>query len=341
MKLLHQSILSLLAIILLLVPKHDAIAERKPVKILDLSTSGRTVMISAGSRDGLKLKEAMLIRRENKKLAAARVIRLFAEKAAVYIVARYSREQPQKTRDNRRFNILYGIPLAGIPQLPSGIADEIEDDLERNPQDEQYLTEEGREHEPEIDDEEYTPEVTVRPEFPPVEYRRTHNISIGLGLFRNANLSSTLNPDFPNAEATTTYTGMFARYTYNFYAFYWLKKKVKALVSVEASVGVYNFPFTDFTTLADGQKTEVEVIPLGVYVRYNFEFSPLFMAYPYVGYQLNIATATNNFPDARLDDLRGGGIAFGIGSSLVMSRVIDIRLDAGNDGVFVGTVVKF
>lgn len=341
MRFLGQRNIAFVAFFLLLSIPIAAQAERKPVKILDLSSSGRTIMITAGSRDGLKMKEAMLIRRNDKKLAAARVIRLFAEKAAVYVVARYSREQPTKTRDDRTFNILYGIPLAGIPQLPSGLADEIEDDLERNPQDETYITDEGREYEPEIDDEDYTPEVTVKPEFPPPDYRRTHNISIGLGLFRNANLSEVLDEDFPNADSTTTYAGIYARYTYNFYTFYWLKKKRKALISVEASIGVYNFPFTDFTEVADGEKTEVEVIPLGVYVRYNFEFSPLFMAYPYVGYQYNLVSATNNFPNARLEDLRGGGIAFGVGASLVLSRVIDVRLDAGNDGVFVATVVKF
>lgn len=319
----------------------QARAEKKPIQILDLSTSGRTVMITAGSRDGLKLKEAMLIRRENKKLAAARVIKLFAERSAVYVVSRYSREQPEKTADNRKFNILYGVPLAGIPDLPSNLADEIEDDLERNPQDEVYLTEEGRELEPEIDDEDYTPEVTVKPEFPPTNFRRTHNITVGLGLFRNANLSETLNVNFPNSDSTTTYSGIFARYGYNFYAFYWLKEKVRALITVEASIGVYNFPFTDFTTLADGQKTQIEVIPVGVYVRYNVEFSPLFMAYPYLGFQLNLVSSTNNFPNSRLEDLRGGGIAFGVGASLVISRVIDVRLDAGNDGVFVGSVVKF
>ncbi len=311
-------------------------------------------MITAGSRDGLKMKEAILIRRKNKKLAAARVIRLFAEKAAIYVVARYSREQPAKTKGNHTFNILYGIPMAGVPKLPPGIAsrvggraggggfaDEIEDDLGLNPQDENYITDKGREYEPEIDDEDYTPEVTVRPEFPPTNYRREHNISVGLGLFRNANLSAALNEESPDSSSTTTYAGIFARYTYNFHTFYWLIKKRRALISIEASMGVYNFPFTDFTRVVNAQKAQIEVIPLGVYVHYNFELSPLFTAYPYLGYQYNIVSATNNFPNEHLDDLRGGGMAFGIGSSLVISRTINVRLDAGNDGTFVGTVVKF
>ena len=319
----------------------SAQAERKPVKILDTSTSGQTVMISAGTRDGLKLKEAVLIRREDKKLVAARVIKLFAEKSAVYVVSRYSRESPSKGSVLKKYNILYGIPL-DVPELPPGIVAESEvvDELERNPQDEVFFADDGREKEPEIDDDEYTPETTVKPEFPPADYRKTHNITIGLGLYRNANLSQTLDPNAVNNDSTTTYPGFMFRYGYNFRTYYWLGKKIPALITIEPSLGHYSFNFDD-RGLDVPIKTEIEVIPLALYLRYNYEFSILFMAYGYVGYQYNIVSALGNYPVDRLRDLEGGGVAFGLGASLVLSKLIDARLEAGNDGVFFGGVIKF
>lgn len=319
----------------------DAQAERKPVKILDTSSSGQTIMLTAGSRDGLKLKEALLIRREDKKLVAARVIKLYEEKSAVYIVSRYSRENPVKGAVTKRYNILYGIPL-DVPELPNGVLPETDvvDELERNPQDEVFFAEDGREREPEIDDDNYTPETTVKPVFPPVDYRKTHNLTIGMGIYRNANLSQTLDPNAVNNDSTTTYTGYMFRYAYNFRTYFWMGKKIPALISVEPSLGYYQFDFQD-NGLTIPQKTLIDVVPLALYLRYNHEFSILFMGYVYVGYQYNIVSATGNYPKDRLADLEGGGIAFGLGGSLVLSKVIDARLEGGNDGVFFGGVVKF
>ncbi len=299
-------------------------------------------MITAGTRDGLKLKDPVLIRRDDKKLVAARVIKLFEEKSAVYIVARYSRENPTAGAVAKKYNILYGIAM-DVPELPNGVLAESEvvDELERNPQDETFFADEGREKEPEIDDDLYNPETTVKPEFPPVDYRKPHNISIGLGLFRNANLQETLDPELENNNSTSTYQGYFFRYAYNFRTYYWLGKKIPALISIEGSLGFYSFAFDDQSLPNGGKKTEIDVVPIAVYLRYNYEFSILFMGYGYVGYQINKVGALNNYPIDRLRDLEGGGLAFGLGGSLVLSKLMDVRLEAGNDGVFVGGVVKF
>lgn len=296
-------------------------------------------MVTAGTRDGLKLKEALLIRRGNKKLVAARVIKLFEEKAAVYVVARYSRENPSRTSGYRNYDILYGIPL-DVPDLPANIGAEVADELERNPQDETFFVEEGREYEPEIDDETYTPEVTVHPEFPRPNYRKTHNISLGIGFFQNTNLLASLAPEVLNSNATSSYQGYYIRYGYNFKTYFWLKRKIPALITIEGSLGFYNFDFQDLG-LDPPKNTQIDVIPMAVYLRYNYEFNPLFMVWGYVGFQNNVVSATNNYPEARIKDLEGSGIAFGLGAGLVMSQTIDLRVDAGNDGAFFGGVVKF
>src|SRR3989344_1499983 len=84
-----------------------AIAEKLPVNISDKSSSGRTVLISAGKNQGLKNNDPLLIRRDNDKLAAARVLYLYKDKAAVYIVENYADAYPEASSD---YNILFGVP---------------------------------------------------------------------------------------------------------------------------------------------------------------------------------------------------------------------------------------
>ena len=101
-------------------------------------------------------------------------------------------------------------------------------------------------------------------------------------------------------------------------------------------MGMYTFPFN-----LNDQQTNVTVIPLSINLRYNVDLNPLFRIYPYLGFQHKIVSAVGNFPGDSLEGLRKNLVMFGLGAALVMSKTMDVRLDAGIDGVLLGMVVKF
>lgn len=311
-------------------------AARKEIIIAEMSSSGRTLKINAGMNDGLHLREAILLRSEDTKIAAARVIRLSPDQSVVYIVEAYGSMGLQQ---NDPYNILYGIPLDNIPDLPDEMNDinAAQDKLPDNPQDEKFFTPDGREVEskPDIDDDHYTPEVSLRPKFPDSTDYNSHNITVGVGLFRNRDLQQQQSPG-ANNYATTSYQGYLIRYAYTWRTNYWLRKKTPALLSVEAGAGTYSF----VNTFADGTVGQINVIPLSLNLRYLVEVNKLFRLYPYIGYQNNIVpAATTNAAIVR--KLAGGRLLGGGGAQLLLSKSMDARVDAGTDGVLLGLVTKF
>ena len=311
-------------------------AARKEISIGAMSSSGRTLKINAGMNDGLHLREAILLRSEDAKIAAARIIRLKPDESVVYIVEAYGSMGLQQ---DSPYNILYGVPLDNIPDLPDEMtaATEAQDKLPDNPQDERFFTPEGREVEskPDIDDDHYTPEVSLRPKFPDSSNFNSHNITVGVGLFRNRDLQQ-VQATGSSGYATTSYQGYLIRYAYTWRTNYWLRKKTPALLSIEGGVGTYSF----VNTFADGSVGQVNVLPISFNLRYLLEVSKLFRVYPYIGYQNNIVSAdTSNAAIVRR--MSGGRLLGGGGMQLLVSKSMDARLDAGTDGVLLGLVTKF
>ncbi len=318
----------------------ESSAKRSEVLILEKSSTGLTLMINVGKRIGLVINEAILIRRRDKKIVAARVIKLFPDQSAVYIVATYSKEILYK---GEAYNMLYGIPLPDVPQLPDGVlsADDevLVDDLDENPGSEPFFTKEGREYEPDPDGIEYNPETTLRPRFPKPQYKKDHSINIGLGGFQNTNIP--LKIKSPDANPSTIYSGTWLSYIHNFNFYLWIKRKIPLRLSMEVGLGIYKFRVKD-TSLPDGEQfTGVEVFPAFARLYYNQEWNDLFFSYLYVGYEHNFLSAEGKLSSEYLYFLEENRLTFGLGSALVLSRTIDLRVDFGNTGFMVGTALKF
>lgn len=310
-------------------------AARKDVSVLDRSSSGRTVKINAGSVDGLHLREALLVRTGEDKLAAARIISLNPNESVAYLVENYAN---QELNAGGEYNIIYGVPL-DIPDVDDQLLDasQAQSDLPENPQEEKFFTPEGKEvsSAPEIDDERYSPEVSLRPKFPPAPDFSPHNITIGAALFRNRDLAQQ-EATPANPQVMKSYPGYALRYAYMFRTNFWLRQKTAALISFEGGVGTYSFTHK----FASGQAAEINVIPITFNIRYLIELSKMFRVYPYIGYQNNVvpATAANS---GSINSLSGGRLLGGLGSILVLSKTMDARLDAGTDNILFGLVTKF
>jgi len=276
------------------------------------------------------------MRSANNQLAAARTIRVGPEESVVYIVENYSGSSNIQTGQN--YNILYGVPL-NVPDLPDNLSDieAAEARLPNNPEDERFFTPNGEElpKTPDIDDDSYTPEVTLRPKFPEFTDFSPHNITVGVSLFRNKDLQQ-LTATPPNSNAMRTYQGYSLRYAYTFRSYFWLRKKTPALLSAELGIGTYRFNHT----FSSSQMAEINVMPLIFNFRYLIEVNKLFRIYPYLGYQNNIVSA-NSSTNTSIGNLGGGRLLGGGGAMAIMSKTMDVRLDAGTDGILFGLVTKF
>lgn len=308
-------------------------AVRRSVSVLESSSSGRLVRLNAGSSLGLEMNGPVLFSAGDRKVAAGRVIRLDGGSAVVVVLEKYGSESPAIDFE---YDLLYGEPFPEADNLPDYIADrEVETD---NPANERFFTPDGKELNPELDDDNYTPEVSLRPKMPEPSTYSPHGITIGLGLFRNRVLPTTVRTNVKANETTpfTTYQGWAVRYAYTFRSHYWLRSDAMALISAEATFGIYNFNHT----LPTNQVAQVRVIPIGLQFRYMVEVNKLLRLYPYVGYQQNIAGALGGTA-TDIGPLAGGRMLGGAGAQLLMSQTIDTRVEGGSDGFLVGLVVKF
>lgn len=329
----------LLLAVLALFPK-EAGAERRSVLVTETSSSGKLVRITIGARQGLALGEAVLFSAGGSRVAAGRAIRVQDDDAVVAVLQKYGSETPKIEAD---YELLYGEPFPEAANLPDYVADREEE--RDNPQNEKFWVKDDEDTSPELDDDNYSPEVSIRPKFPLPRTFSPHNITIGLNAFRNRALSSGVDDEGQAIIPTgyTTYNGYSLRYGYTFRSHYWLKAKTPALLSAELGVGMYNFDHTFPTVLRpdpDVDVAQVRVVPIHVELRYLVEVSKLFRLYPYLGYQYNIVSAVRGSLIG-LEPLRGGRLLGGGGAVLVMSDTIDARVEAGTDGVLGGIVVKF
>jgi|GEM_PF-3705380 len=315
-------------------------AERRSILVLESSTSGNLVRISIGARHGVVLGEAVLFSASGQKIAAGRAIRVEDDHAVVAVLEKYGKETPKPEAD---YELLYGEPFPEAANLPDYVADR--EDERPNPQNEKFWVKNEEESNPELDDDNYTPEIAIRPKFPLPRTYSPHNITVGLGIFRNHALATTDSSTGEAIESTgySTYNGYSLRYAYTFRSHYWLKSQTPALLAVEFGMGMYNFSHTFPASIRPNPNedvAEIRVIPIHVGVRYLIEVSKLFRIYPYLGYQYNIVSAVNGSLSG-LGPLMGGRLLGGAGAVLVMSDSIDARLEGGTDGVLAGLVVKF
>ncbi|MGZ3731053.1 MAG: hypothetical protein ACXVCG_17640 [Bdellovibrionota bacterium] len=319
----------------------SARAERRSIVVIDSSTSGKLVRVSVGAKQGVALGEPVLFSAGSHKIAAGRVIRVQDATAIVAVLEKYGTETPSPDAD---YELLYGEPFPEAANLPDYVADR--EDERDNPTNEKFWVKGEEETAPELDDDNYTPEISIRPKFPLPRTFSAHNITIGLDIFRNRALPAEGDVDSQGHVAPMgfdTYNGYSFRYAYSFRTNYWLKSQTPALLSAEFGVGMYNLEHTFPTGIRpdpNNDIAEIRVIPLQAELRYLIEVSKLFRIYPYVGYQYNVVSAVNGSL-AGLEPLMGGRILGGAGGVLVMSDTIDARVEAGSDGVLGGLLVKF
>jgi hypothetical protein len=319
----------------------EARAERRSVVVIDTSTSGKLVRISVGAKQNVLLGDPVLFTAASQRIAAGRVIRVTDNSSVVAVLEKYGAEAPMPDAD---YELVYGEPFPEADNLPDYVADR--EDERDNPANEKFWTGNGEDTTPELDDDNYTPEISIRPKFPLPRTYSPHNITVGLNLFRARALPTDADVGSNGSVGPlgyTTYSGYSIRYAYTFRSHYWLKAQTPALLSAEFGVGLYNFTHTfptairpDVTTLI----SEVRVIPIQAELRYLLEVSKLFRLYPYVGYQYNVVSAVNGSLTG-LEQMMGGRLLGGGGAVLVMSDNIDARVEAGTDGVLGGIVVKF
>lgn len=330
---IHKASASLSFLLMFALFSASAHAERRAALVTDSSTSGKLVRVSLGANVGMAAGDPVLFSAGSKKVAAGRVFRVDERSSIIVVLENYSSETPTLDME---YELLYGEPFPEAANLPDYVVDREEE--EDNPANERFFDKSGEELSPELDDDSYTPEVTLRPKLPEPRTYSPHNITVGLALYRNRTLPTptTTNNDDPKQSSHTTYQGYSIRYAYTFKTHYWLKSSTVALLSVEGSFGVYNFEHK-FT--AD-DSAAIRVIPLGFNLRYLVELSKLFRLYPYIGYHYNLVSAVRG-PIVQLENIRGGQLFGGAGAQLVMSNAMDARLQAGSDGILGGVVVKF
>lgn len=330
---IHKGRISLIFLVFLGLAPSTSWALRRTVLVLETSSSGKLVRLGIGQQAGLNPGEPVLFSVGDKKVAAGRVVRSDAGSAIVAVIEKYGQETPTVESD---YELLFGEPFDEAINLPDYVVDREEEN--DNPANETFFDREAEDSTPELDDDNYTPEVVLRPKFPDPRTFNTHNITIGLALFRNRALPTIQDPDSDvnDNSAYTTYQGYTIRYAYTFRTHYWLRSRAAALLSIEGMFGVYNFEHT----FPDTRVAQVRVIPLGANMRYMVEVSKLFRLYPYVGYQYFVVSAVNGTL-TQLEAIKGGRLFGGAGAQLVMSNAIDARLEGGSDGIMGGLVVKF
>jgi hypothetical protein len=317
-----------------------ALGEKRNVLVTESSTSGKLIRVTLGSNAGVIQGEPVLFSDGSEKIAAGRVIRVAPTFSIVAVLEKYVDEGPTPESD---YEMLYGEPFDEAENLPDYVADR-ESELD-NPANETFMERRGIEESPDLDDDDYTPEIALRPELPVPQTYGRHNLTLGIKFFRDRALPSTSNPDLNTNSNTdfSVYQGYAFRYAYSFKTHYWLKMRTPALISAEFMMGVYNFEHT----FPDNRIAQIRVIPVGFNLRYMLEVNKMIRLYPYVGYQQNIVStfeggpsstsATNNNASA----IKGGRIIGGAGAQLVMSESMDGRIEGGSDGVLAGLVVKF
>ncbi|MGZ3693453.1 MAG: hypothetical protein ACXWQO_04630 [Bdellovibrionota bacterium] len=340
---IHKSRLCLIFLMPLFTLAGTAHAERRAVSVTETSSSGRLVRLNVGGRAGLEPNSPVLFSAGDRKVAAGRVVRADGHGVIVAVLEKYGTETPAVDFE---YDLLFGEPFPEADNLPDYIADR--DSETSNPGDERFFTADGKELAPELDDDNYTPETTLRPKMPEPSNYSPHNITIGLGMFRNHVL-----PTVDTGSTTTkgnsgvpftTYQGWSIRYAYTFRSHYWLRSDAMALISAELTFGIYNFNHT----LPNSGTYAVRVTPVGIEFRYMVEVNKLLKLYPYVGYQNNFAGATGALQPgtpattgADVTPVKGGRLLGGAGAQLLMSQTIDARVEGGSDGFLAGMVVKF
>lgn len=317
-----------------------ASAEKRSILVTESSTSGKLIRITLGANAGLIQGEPVLISDGKNKIAAGRVVRVAPTYSIVAVLEKYADSGPAVESD---YEMLFGEPFDEAENLPDYVVDR-EEEMD-NPANETFMEAKAMEENPDLDDDNYTPEISLRPKLPIPQTYKTHNITVGTNIFRNRALASPANPDL-NANSNTaysTYHGYSVRYAYTFKTHYWLRMRTPALMSAEFGFGVYNFEHT----FPDTRVANIRVIPLSIQLRYLVELSRLFRLYPYIGYQQNVVTIfqSDNTPagpsSGDLSPIRGGRLVGGAGGQLVMSESIDGRVEFGSDGLLAGLVVKF
>lgn len=313
----------------------SARAEQREVTVEEASSTGRTIVFSAGSNAGLQLREAVLLRSGEEKVLAARIVKVFPERSVAYIVERYRKEVPGT---GETYQLLWGDPGAEIVR-PADLSDI--DSTPENPLNERFLEAEEKRREPDLDDESYNPEVILSPKMPGPRTTTANNLTVGVGVFRNADLSQIYSAERADGTATTTYQGYALRYQYNWRTHFWLfSRKMPTLISAEAGVGIYRFG-QNFVVNGLDRGAEIQVMPISFNFKYNFEIGSMLRLYPYIGFQNRIVSATAQEVNNLLDPLRGGKIMAGGGVAIVMSENLDARFDIGIDGYLFGVVAKF
>ena len=190
-----------------------ALADRYDNAIVqEVSSSGQTVVINVGTTLGLQQKTPILIRRGDEKIVAARIVRAEEDRSVAYIVEKFS-ESGISAGDG--YTLLWGDPNIDSSYRPADLSDV--NLTPENPQNERFQETEVAENEsPELDDEgDYNPEVILSPKLPSHKSFSAHNITVGVGVYRNADLNKTL-ATVPEKDATTTYSGYAFSYQYNF-----------------------------------------------------------------------------------------------------------------------------
>jgi hypothetical protein len=336
---IHKASGSLALLLALCLFAPGARAEHRSILVTDTSTSGKLVRVNVGASSGLMAGDPVLFSAGSKKIAAGRVFRADENSSIVVVLEKYGPESPILDTD---YELLFGEPFPEAANLPDYVADREEE--EDNPGNERFFDKNGEELTPELDDDGYTPEVTLRPKLPEPRTYSTHNITVGLAFFRNRTLPTpdTTNNDDPSQSSYTTYQGYTIRYAYTFRTSYWLKFREPALISAEASFGVYNFDheFPASESYPNGTIANIRVIPLGMNLRYLVAVSKFLRLYPYIAFQYNLVTG-KDAASSQLDNIRGGQLLGGAGAQLVVSNSIDARVQGGTDGILGALVVKF
>ena len=190
------------------------------------------------------------------------------------------------------------------------------------------------ENSPDLDEEEYEPETTLRPKIPEKRLYSTHHLTMGIGLFRNTDIERSNDTVDPDTGATMMYQGFAFRYAYNFRANYWAKKRIPTLIGAELGWGSYKIS----SKLGGG--SQIMVMPISGTLKYNFSLNSFLRVYPYMGFETNVVHAMSR-STAPIKDLKTNRLIAGGGVGMIFSENIDGRADLGIDGALIGMIVKF
>lgn len=311
----------------------EANAKRRDVYISEISSSGRTLLIDIGKKDGIKIKDPVLFRRGSRKLVAARVIHTTNDETAVYIVERYHQELPLQ---GRQYNILFGVPMGNIPALPDQLAET--DRLPSNPADEAFFNPDDQiPWTPELIGERYEPEPKIQPDVIEEKLVSDHHVYAGTLWYRHFDLES-IARDTENDTAKKTSQGWGISYSYYFDTSFWIKEKKKAQMALEFGIGFYTFNVNE----NNEDFFKIQAVPITFKTRYMFKLANFFNGYPYVAVTKNIIQVAGNvaasIDTTPLDRVIFG---FGLGAQMLLSEHFDVRGEVGFDGALLGVSYKF